>query len=434
MQFSQDRLVVGCLEVKGGVSMDKVRVVSHGIDTLVVNVYHTDRTGKKVRQELESTLRVQLEEWKRCAQEVGESVVTSSTFNGLTLLMQPNGALHGQFPWMLKSRDITLYVSTGSWNGIGAVRFTSEFLWSSPGVRHALIQVQEFVDAFFQDEMYLQVSAVDLCVDLAGWQGIEKLDKKRDFVSRSLKRRGHAESEWGSDGDCGDYCYGLTETGLDFSHGGPLSLTIYDTSRELKKSGKGWFEDLWRTQGWSEEEGRVWRVELRYKREVLHELSQEVESQEVFHGIEDVYVLLEQLPLLWAYGVGSVDGTAGGLSGWLRCVVPGQDKKRTRWPTHPAWKVVQAAFAAPGERPAQFGKVVRKRHRDQNIERMLEAIVGYASSLAVYLGQEYSDEKVDLSMVLHWVAQAGPDYLQRIERDFAQEVQRKRVRFGMRDE
>ena len=95
---------------------------------------------------------------------------------------------------------------------------------------------------------------------------------------------------------------------------------------------------------------------------------------------------------------------------------------------------MQAAFAAPGERPAQFGKVVRKRHRDQNVERMLEAIVGYASSLAVYLGQECGDEMVDLSMVLHWVAQEGPHYLQRIERDFAQEVQRKRVRFGMRDE
>jgi len=78
--------------------------------------------------------------------------------------------------------------------------------------------------------------------------------------------------------------------------------------------------------------------------------------------------------------------------------------------------------------------VVRKRHRDHNIERMLEAIVGYASSLAVYLGQEYADEMVDLSMVLHWVAQAGPDYLERIERDFAEEVQRKRVRFGMREE
>ncbi len=414
--------------------MGREKAVNHGIDTLMVNVYHTDCSGKKVKRELDSVLRAQLEDWKRSAQEVGEAVTTSYVFNGLTFLMQPNGALHGQFPWMLKTRDITLYVSTGSWNGIGAVRFNSEFLWSSQSALRAIVQVQELVDAFFQDEMYLQVSAVDLCADIAGWQGVERLDKKRDFVSRSFKRRGHAESDWGYDGDSGDYCYGLQETGLDFSHGGPLSLTIYDKSRELRKSGKGWFEDLWRLNGWTEDDGRVWRVELKYKREVLHELYQEVAGQEMFHGIEDVYVLTDRLSLLWAYGVGSVDGEACGLQGWLRCVVPGNDKKRTRWPTHPVWKVVQAAFSAPDERPEQFGKVVRKRHRDHNIDRMLEAIVGYASSLAVYLGKEYGDDIADLSVVLHWVAQAGPDYLERVERDFAEEVQRKRVRFGVREE
>ena len=93
--------------------MDEVQVVNHGLDTLVVNVYHTGGSGHKTKQELGSALRGQLEEWKRSAQEVGESVTTAYRFNGLTFLMQPNGALHGQFPWMLKTRDITLYVSTG---------------------------------------------------------------------------------------------------------------------------------------------------------------------------------------------------------------------------------------------------------------------------------------------------------------------------------
>src|SRR2546429_9621381 len=101
--------------------MDEIRVVNHGIDTLVVNVYHTDRAGNKTKQELGSTLGVQLEDWKRSAQEVGEAGTTAYRFQGLVLLMQSNGALHGQFPWMLKTRDITLYVLTSSWNGIGAV-------------------------------------------------------------------------------------------------------------------------------------------------------------------------------------------------------------------------------------------------------------------------------------------------------------------------
>jgi hypothetical protein len=103
-----------------------------------------------------------------------------------------------------------------------------------------------------------------------------------------------------------------------------------------------------------------------------------------------------------------------------------------RWPTHPVWTVVQGAFALPGARPEDFGKVVRKRHRDHNVERMVEAVVGYASSLAAYLGDEYTDEMTDFSMVLHWMAQVGPEYLDRIDRDFAAEVQRKRIRFGVR--
>src|SRR2546421_439407 len=140
--------------------MDEVRVVNHGLDTLVVNVYHTDRAGNKTKQELSSVLRGQLEAWKRSAQEVGEAVTTAYVFQGLTLLMQPNGALHGQFPWMLKTRDITLYVSTGSWNGIGAVRLSSEFLWSSQGVLDAIIHVQVIVDVFFQDAMFLRTCGV----------------------------------------------------------------------------------------------------------------------------------------------------------------------------------------------------------------------------------------------------------------------------------
>ena len=56
--------------------MGEVRIINHGLDTLVVNVYHTDRSGNKTKQELGSALRVQLEEWKRSAQEVGEAVTT----------------------------------------------------------------------------------------------------------------------------------------------------------------------------------------------------------------------------------------------------------------------------------------------------------------------------------------------------------------------
>jgi hypothetical protein len=415
--------------------MVDVRIVNHGVDTLAVNVWHTDEMGNKIKRLLDDELAAQLEQWKRAAQEEGEHV-TPWKFNGAHLLMQPNGVGRGQYPWMLKTRDITFYVSSGKWNGIGAVRLSSPFLWSCRSLLEAIVQVQVLVDELFKDEMHLQVSNVDLCAD-AVWQDAKWLTKDH-FVTRARYRRDHAAPGYGlltpdrgMDENIDNYGYGLHQTGLSFGIGpkrrGPVSAVMYDKSREITNSDKEWFEDLWRSNGWSEEDGSVWRVEVRYRREALHELKQEVAGEEIFHGIEDAYVLPDLLALLWSYGVGNKGGGPDGLpDGWLRCVIPGTDRNRSRLPTHPVWEVIQEAFLVPGEQPANFGKVVRKRWRDRNIDKAVEAIMGYLTSLGALLrhGGEM-DEIADLSMMLHWLAQVGPEYFKRVERDFAEEVQRK---------
>ena len=79
-----------------------------------------------------------------------------------------------------------------------------------------------------------------------------------------------------------------------------LSCRIYDKSREIEKSGKEWFADLWRAHGWSEDDRRVWRVEFSFKREALHELHQANTSHKVvFWGVEDAYELPDRLPDGW---------------------------------------------------------------------------------------------------------------------------------------
>src|SRR5258706_7733862 len=226
-----------------------------------------------------------------------------------------------------------------------------------------------------------------------------------------------------------DFSYGLKATGFDFSKRGVISCTIYDKSREMKQSGKEWFCDIWRSHGWCEDEdGSVWRVEFKFKRQALHELHQEG----VFWGIEDAFELPERLPVLWAYAAGHVeDGEDGEPDGWLRCVTPTDDKNRARWPTHPAWKIVQAAFIQEKALPDDMRKLVRKRHEDHNIEKGLEATLGYASSLSSWIGGDLADPDADLSVFLHWLAKNGQAYLERKELDFGTEVQRKRVKFGL---
>jgi len=115
----------------------------------------------------------------------------------------------------------------------------------------------------------------------------------------------------------------------------------------------------------------------------------------------------------------------------LRCVLPSGDKNRSRWPTHPVWHLVQGAFLDPMEIPPQFGKIVRRRWEEHNIDKGIEAVVGYLSSLAAWAGEELAEDGADLSVVLHWLAMKGEAYLERVQRDFSAEVQRKRLKFGL---
>ena len=168
-----------------------------------------------------------------------------------------------------------------------------------------VLEVHSFLYDLFRRDLLLQPSEVHLCADITGWDDITDLDYRRLFVSRSRKRTDHTEASGLPDGfKADDFSFGLVRTGLTFSARGSLSCVIYDKTREIKRSDKAWFADLWKANGW-DGESPVWRVECRFKRDALHELKQEG----VFHGIEDVCDLPERLPVLWAYAVGQVGGS-----------------------------------------------------------------------------------------------------------------------------
>src|SRR6266566_1386083 len=177
-----------------------------------------------------------------------------------------------------------------------------------------------------------------------------------------------------------------------------------------------------------DERGRPFKCELdpslRIQLDEWKRAAQEVH----FWGIEDAYALPDRLAVLWAYATGQADGGPDGVpDGWLRCVASNGDKNRSRWPTHPVWQLIQAAFLDPMEVPPQFGKIVRKRWEEHSIEKGIEAVMGYLTSLAAWAGSELAEDGVDFSVVLHWLAKSGGDYLERVKRDFSVEVQRKRM-------
>jgi len=170
-------------------------------------------------------------------------------------------------------------------------------------------------------------------------------------------------------------------------------------------------------------------VEFRFKREALHELK----AEGLFQGIEGAYDLPERLKVLWAYAASHVDGSEDGSpDGWLRLVVPSdEDKTRSRWSTHPAWVEVQRAFLVDPERPEHFGRIIRKRKEQHNIQKAVEAALGYGTSLSTWVDGVLADPDGDLSLFLHWFAEAASQHMVKKDMDFGAEVLRKRIKLGL---
>ena len=62
---------------------------------------------------------------------------------------------------------------------------------------------------------------------------------------------------------------------------------------------------------------------------------------------------------------------------------------------------VQRAFLIDPERPKHFGKIIRKRKEQHNIQKGVEAALGYGTSLSAWVGGDLADADADISLFLH---------------------------------
>jgi hypothetical protein len=406
--------------------MQEPQLVGYGVDTLILNMRYTDEQYHPIKRELAEKIAYELDELQGAARRNEIAMISPWSFLGVSLFVEPHGAGR-QWKWLLTSRLLTLTVSQGTFNDlIARVRFSSEFLWTEAWAGDALSKVHEFLISIFGEHISLQVSEVHLCADLVGFD-FSQVNYEEHFVTQV--RKNDSIYSMGVDGVSLDAHRVST---LRFSsHGSPLSCSIYNKTLEIKqKSGKTWFHDLWRkgVEGlhgstW-DGESDVWRVEFRFRREFLRNLKT---------PIEDAYDLLGQFKRLWEYAAGRMAGGDDGLpDGWLRYALPSEDDtNRSRWPVHPVWAVVQSAFsedADPG-----LGPLVRQRIHEKNVERGIAATIGYISTLAAWLGGDYVDQDADVSLMFHWLSEAGPEYLESKHRDFLQEVRKKQKRYGSQE-
>jgi hypothetical protein len=395
-----------------------VKLVGYNVDTWYLNVRRKNREGKLSGEGIDDDLAYHLDDLQSQAQAHNEPVATPWYFGGEPLLMQTHGAGRGQWRWLLTSPLFALCISRGRLKGhiLAQVRLSSQYLWShqTPGL--ALCDLEEFLITLFPYPLHLQVSEVHLCADVAGWN-VEQADWQRGFISRAVTDTGRLNDASVDGPDRARRWHKHLAT-LEFgSHGSRLSCSIYNKSLEIETSGKSWFRDIWQRNGW-DGCSDVWRVEFRFRREFLHAA-----------GIEWAYDLTDVLKTSWEYAAGHDHGGPDGLpDGWLRYVIPNeQDSNRARWPVHPARQVVQRAFREDAY--SDIGNLVFKRTKERNVLRALDAVSGYITSIVAQGDDLYPELNLGYYDVMEWLTHSVEINLKVKERDFYQEVDKKRPRY-----
>jgi hypothetical protein len=418
---------------------DALRLLGRGLDTLIVNIYPTDKEGDIVKERLPEALEQELTLYKERAQLEDEEVPTRWVFQGENLFMKDKGGSH--FKWILTCQQFSVAVSRGIKVALwGQVRFSSEYLWkwnSNPakGISDVLL----FLADIFGANIAFQASEVHIALDFTGWD-IGSCQVKDHFIHRAVQTAPVPQTV---DATLIAGPEQVIErwkriTGLPFGkHSSAVSCLIYDKTHEIKyhSKEKGWFHDLWLAQ--KQEDGTpvwdgeapVWRIEFRFKRPALHEFD-----------LENVYEVLDHIPDLWAYAAGHVGGSDGLPDGWLRYVVPCEDTNRSRWPVHPCWQVIQGAFlpSSPASVPVDVQPFQRRCKRTVNMMRALAAVAGYTSTVEAWR-RNYADERKreepeiepDISDTFHFLYMNVQAYIEDTGRDFTKLVKKKRVLYRL---
>lgn len=233
----------------------------------------------------------------------------------------------------------------------------------------------------------LKVSRIDLHTD---WQGLmfngNELDR---FVCRGDERTLRAL------GDANRF------TGYEFGKRSTNTMCgrIYDKTEQIQKSGAGYWPTIWGDE--FDESLPVIRVELEYRRQVLHEFKLETPGQG-----------LDALADLWRYGTEK----------WLSLRMPGNDSNKSRWEVAPEWRRVQQV---------QFGceahglvRMYRGRAKGE-MAKLAPTLFGALSSMAAL-----TDRK-DISEVISLLPDFSTWYEQKSEVTFADRALDKRHKFGL---
>jgi hypothetical protein len=325
----------------------------------------------------------ELSEGKKEAQRQDKSVIFNLTTDGLCSIY-PRGK-GSNYAYHLEHTNFHIYIASaedGSKFQNVYVSFKSKALWLM-GLTPLYAEIVTFINDLggeIEDDKVI-VSRCDLCADYFIPDNVSFEFLRHHAVCRSRKTNQYL------DGDD-------LETFYIGSRQAPLQARIYDKSKEILKSQKDWFFEIWELKP----SKGIWRVEFQLRRPILKQ-----------YGIDSLQQLIGRLAGVWR------DLAENWYS--LRLM---DDVNTCRRTVHPWWKSVQ-------ECAAEFGPLLQVSREIRsggmaNYEFFLNRAARCFLTYSAIMGNHRLDEAVlDFSEALRRYWQ---------EKDFEEERLLKTIEIG----
>lgn len=235
------------------------------------------------------------------------------------------------------------------------------------------------------------------------------------------------------------YQNGKRYSGASWSLGQPLSVVLYDKTLQAQLTNRRHMEPIWKANGLEQGE-RVTRCEVRFGREILHDLhprvlppasttSPEATASVGASPFDDPWYCLEHLQEMWGLAVGQPreDCPDAVNVAWIRQVVPVEgDTNRSRWPTDPSWTILQRAQFSPASEKAR--RLIRRHQANASVKVLVSLMGGCLVSEVAHAhpnGGQY-----DISAAIGEIAPALLREFEKPSKDFGELVRERRRRWG----
>jgi len=244
-----------------------------------------------------------------------------------------------RYGYILKNDDVEIRIHEKAGGGYPYpevhVVFRAKYLWRC-GAQTACETVCQWVQSW-AEVRGTKVARCDFAFDVQS--PLPELSKDfHEVVTRARKCHGRATLQV----EC--VRNRLREETIGFGESSDLKVRIYDKGREVSQSGKDWFRDIWKANGWEEGE-EVTRVEFQCRGRFLRTM-QTCTAEELFDHLPDIARYLTQK--------------------WFTIRVPGTDSHRHRWAISDFWVMIQNAVSKFG----MLSGVSRLRQKRPRLERL----------------------------------------------------------------